>query len=302
MLFSGSMTALVTPFNADGSTIDHGAMTALVERQIAGGTQGLIPVGTTGESATLGDENKGKVIATTVKAAAGRIPVIAGTGTNSTWETIEFSKEAEQLGADALIVVTPYYVKPTQAGIIGHFAAIHEATRLPIIVYNIPGRSVIDITRETMVELAKMERVVGVKDATNDLTRPLDTRLQIGPDFAQLSGEDATVAAFLAQGGHGWISVTSNVAPVEMRQLYDAWQARDMDRFIQLRDRLMPLHRAMFVENSPAPAKFALAELGHCNAVCRLPISPLTEAAQAVVREALAMVAITEPTAVVSAA
>jgi 4-hydroxy-tetrahydrodipicolinate synthase len=213
--------------------------------------------------------------------------VIAGTGSNSTAEAIELTAHAKAAGADAALVVTPYYNKPTQEGLYQHYKAIHDAVDLPVIIYNIPGRCVVDMTVETMARLAELPRIVGVKDATNDLARPLRTRTEIGPDFCQLSGEDATVTGFLAQGGHGCISVTGNVAPRLCATMHEAWQAGDLARMGEIRDRLMPLHQALFCETSPAPVKFAASLLGKARDEVRLPLVPATAGARERVRAAM---------------
>lgn len=285
-MFKGSFTALITPMKQDG-TLDEKAFQDFVAWQIEEGVDGVVPVGTTGESPTLTHEEHKRVTELCVEVAKGKVPVMAGTGSNSTHETIDFTRHAKQAGADAALVVTPYYNKPTQEGLYQHYKAVHDAVDLPIVIYNIPGRSVIDMSVETMKRLAELPNIVGVKDATNDLQRPLKTRLAIGEEFCQLSGEDATIAAFLGQGGNGCISVTSNVAPKLCKQLHDAWQARDLTTFGELRDRLMPLHDAMFCETSPAPAKYACHLLGKCENVLRLPMVPASEAARAQVRQAM---------------
>lgn len=228
-----------------------------------------------------------RVVELCIEAAAGRVPVIAGAGSNSTAEAIAFTRHAKQAGADAVLQVTPYYNKPTQEGLYQHYKAIHDAAEIPIIIYNIPGRSVIDMSVATMARLAKLPNIVGVKDATADLTRPLRTRLEIGPDFCQLTGEDASVVAFLAQGGHGCISVTGNVAPAQSAQLHAAWQAKDWATVERLRDQLMPLHNALFLETSPAPVKYAASLLGLCTEELRLPVVPVTEPTRVSVREAM---------------
>ena len=285
-MFSGSITALVTPFNGDA--VDEGQFEALVQRQIAAGTHGLVPVGTTGESPTLSHDEHKRVVETCISAASGSgVPVIAGTGSNSTAEAIALTQHAADAGADGALVVTPYYNKPTQAGLTLHYRAIADAVDLPIIIYNIPGRSVIDMTVETMAELAQHPNIVGVKDATADLARPLETAVAIGDGFCQLSGEDATALAFLAQGGTGCISVTSNVVPDLCAALHKAWQSGDMAQAQALNEKLMPLHSALFCETSPGPVKYALEVLGLCSAATRLPLAPITEGAKAKVRAAL---------------
>jgi len=279
------MTALVTPFR-DGK-VDEEAFQAFVEWQIEQGTDVLVPVGTTGESPTLSHEEHKLVVELCIEAADDRVPVIAGAGSNSTDEAIEFTRHAKEAGADAALSVCPYYNKPSQEGMYLHFKAISEAVDIPIVIYNIPGRSIVDMSVETMARLSKLTNIVGVKDATADLARPLEGRVAIGDDFCQLSGEDATVAAFLAQGGHGCISVTSNVAPKQCADLHAAWQEGDMARFTHLRDLLMPLHDAMFCEPNPTPAKYGVHLLGKCLPDARLPVAPITEAGQAQMRDAM---------------
>jgi 4-hydroxy-tetrahydrodipicolinate synthase len=284
-MFSGSIVALLTPFK--NGKVDEKAFQSFVDWQIKQGTNGLVPVGTTGESPTLSHEEHMRVVELCIEAAAGRVPVMAGAGSNSTDEAIALTRLAKQAGADAVLSVTPYYNKPTQEGLYQHYKAIHDAAEIPIFIYNIPGRSVVDMSVATMARLAKLPNIVGVKDATADLTRPLRTRLEIGPEFCQLSGEDATVVGFLAQGGHGCITVTGNVAPAQSAQLHAAWQAKDWAAVERLRDQLMPLHHAMFLEASPAPVKYAASLLGHCSEETRLPIVPVTEPTRVAIREAM---------------
>ena len=284
-MFSGSITALLTPFR-DGK-VDEPAFQAFVDWQIAEGTTGLVPCGTTGESPTLSHDEHHRVTELCIEAASGRVPVIAGAGSNSTEEAISLARHAKKAGADAVLVVTPYYNKPTQEGLYQHFKAIHDAADLPIIIYNIPPRSVVDMSVATMARLAALPNIVGVKDATADLVRPLKTRLEIGPDFCQLSGEDATAVAFLAQGGHGCISVSANVAPRQCARMQRAWAEGDLRTVAELRDLLMPLHHAMFVETSPAPVKYAASLLGKCTDEVRLPMVPATAEARATVRAAM---------------
>ena len=286
-MFTGSMTAIITPMTADGA-VDEKALEAFVQWQIDEGTDGIVPVGTTGESPTLSHAEHERVIDITLQVAKGKVPVLAGAGSNNTEEAISLTKHAKAAGADAALIVTPYYNKPTQDGLYAHYAAIAKAVDIPIVIYNIPGRSVIDMSVETMARLAKdFDTIVGVKDATHDLDRPLDTRLAIGEDFSQLSGEDATVAAFLAQGGHGCISVSSNVAPGLCAQLHDAWQQKNYEAFEKARDALMPIHRAMFCQSSPAPAKYGASLLGKSTETTRLPILPATDATKAQVDAAM---------------
>lgn len=278
-MFKGSIPALVTPFR--GGAVDLDALRALVDWHVAEGSSGLVPVGTTGESPTLSHDEHRLVVAETVRAAAGRIPVIAGAGSNNTAEAIDLVRHAEAVGADAALVVTPYYNKPTQAGLVAHYAAIHDACGLPIVIYNIPGRSVVDMTPDTMGQLAKLPRIVGVKDATGRLERVSQQRLACGPDFVQLSGEDATALGFNAHGGVGCISVTANVAPGLCAAFQAATLAGDYRLALDYQDRLMPLHEAIFLEPGLAGAKYALSRLGRCSPEVRLPLVGLTEATKA---------------------
>ena len=284
-MFRGSITALITPFKKD--KVDEKAFQDFVNWQIDQGTHGLVPCGTTGESPTLTHEEHHRVVELCVEVAKGRVPVIAGTGSNSTAEAIELTKRAKKAGADAALIVTPYYNKPTQDGLILHYLSIANAVDLPIIIYNIPGRSVIDMSIETMEKLAEHENIVGVKDATNDLVRPAKLRLSLGEQFCQLSGEDGTAVPFLAQGGVGCISVTANVAPRLCSQLQDAWHLGAYDDVFRVRDILTPLHEAMFLETNPAPVKFAASLLGKCAPDVRPPLAPLRVKTKARVEEAM---------------
>jgi 4-hydroxy-tetrahydrodipicolinate synthase len=281
----GSITALITPFK-DGK-VDEEAFQAFVEWQIEEGTHALVSCGTTGESPTLSHDEDMRVTALCVEAAAGRVPVIAGTGSNSTDEAIALTRHAKAIGADAALLVAPYYNKPTQEGLYQHYKAVHDSVELPLVIYNIPGRSVVDISVETMARLSALTNIVGVKDATADLKRPVATRLASGADFYQLSGEDATIVPFLAQGGHGCISVTANVAPRLCAELHNAWQARDFDTVSAINDRLFPLHEALFVESSPGPVKFAASLLGLCCNDVRLPLVTIRPETETVVRDAM---------------
>ena len=276
-MFKGSLVALLTPFTVGGK-VDEKAYQSFVAWQIENGTHGLVPCGTTGESPTLSHHEHKRVIALCVEVAKGERPVIAGTGSNSTDEAIELTRHAKEAGADAALVVTPYYNRPTQEGLYLHFKAIHDAVDIPIVIYNIPGRCAVDMSPETMGRLAQLARIVGVKDATNDLTRPHKQRRACGDTFVQLSGEDATALAFLAQGGDGCISVTGNVAPRQLADMHEAWASGDVKKAQALNDRLMPLHEALFVETSPAPVKFAASLIAKSRPECRLPLAPLTEA------------------------
>jgi len=269
-MFKGSLVALITPFR-DGA-LDETAFQEHVAWQIGQGTHGFVPIGTTGECPALENEEQRRVIELCVEVAKGRAPVIPGTGFNSTAHTIEATRQAKEAGADAALVVCPYYNKPTQEGLYQHFKAVHDAVDLPIIVYNIPGRSAVDMSNATMARLAKLPNIVGVKDATNDLARPLHMRVEIGAEFALLSGEDGTAVAYLAQGGDGCISVTANVAPALCAEMHEAWQRGDIATVRKINERLIPLHEALFVETSPAPVKYAASLLGRCRAEVRLPL------------------------------
>ncbi|MCR6632028.1 MAG: 4-hydroxy-tetrahydrodipicolinate synthase [Magnetospirillum sp.] len=285
-MFKGSITALVTPFRADGS-VDEKAFQEFVAWQIAEGSHGVVPCGTTGESPTLSHEEHHRVVELCVEVAKGKVPVIAGTGSNSTEEAIALTRHAKEAGADAALLVAPYYNKPTQEGLYRHFEAIAKSVDIPIIVYNIPGRSVVNISVETFQRLAKLPNIVGVKDATADLARPLQMRVAVGETFCQLSGEDATATAFLAQGGVGCISVTSNVAPRLCAQMHDAWAKGDLKTCFALRDKLMALHDVMFVETNPVPAKYGVSLLGKCRPDVRLPLVELSEGSKAKVQAAM---------------
>ena len=284
-MFKGSMPALVTPFQ-DGA-VDLETLKKLVEWHIDQGSHGLVPVGTTGESPTLTHEEHELVIDTVVKTAAGRIPVIAGAGSNNTVEAMRFVQFAAAAGADAALVVTPYYNKPTQRGLMAHYEALHACADIPIIIYNIPGRSVIDMTPDTMGALAKLPRIVGVKDATGDLARVCDQRMSCGADFIQLSGEDATAHGFNAQGGVGCISVTANAAPRLLSQMQEACLAGDYATALEIQDKVMPLHKAIFAEPGLAGAKYAMSRLGLCSDEVRLPLTTLADETKALVDDGL---------------
>ncbi len=284
-MFKGSLVALITPFR--NGAVDEKRYQSFVEWQITEGTHGVIPCGTTGESPTLSHEEHKRVVELCVEVAKGRIPVIAGTGSNSTAEAIDFTRHAKKAGADAALVVTPYYNKPTQEGLYQHYKAIHDAVELPIIIYNIPARCVIDMSVATMARLALLPNIIGVKDATNDLARPLRTRAAIGPDFTILSGEDVTTLALLAQGGDGCISVTANIAPRACAKMHESWQKGDLAGAMQINERLGPLHDALFVETSPAPVKYAASLLEKSSPEVRLPLVAASVAAQQQVREAM---------------
>ena len=274
-MIKGSIPALVTPFK--NGAVDLDALKALVEWQIAEGSTGLVPVGTTGESPTLSHEEHELVVEEVVKAAAGRVPVIAGAGSNNTAEGMRLIQHAERVGAQAALVVTPYYNKPTQDGLYQHFKTMHDCCNLPIIIYNIPPRSVVDMSPETMGELAKLPRIIGVKDATAKLDRVAQQRMTCGPDFVQLSGEDATAVGFNAMGGVGCISVTANVAPKLCAEMQAACAAGDYATALTYQDRLMPLHEAVFTEPGLCGVKFAMSELGLCSDEVRLPLMTVTD-------------------------
>lgn len=281
----GSIVALLTPFK--NGKVDEAAFQSFVEWQVAQGTHGLVPCGTTGESPTLSHEEHNRVVELCIEAAGGKVPVVAGTGSNSTDEAISLTRHARQAGATAALVVTPYYNKPTQEGLYQHFKAIHDAADLPIVIYNIPGRSVVDMSVATMARLAKLPNIIGVKDATADLARPARLLQEVGPDFIQLSGEDATALAFNAQGGVGCISVTANIAPAQCAAMQDAWRSGDIATAYKYRDLLTPLHDSMFVETSPAPVKYAASLLGKSTDEVRLPLVAASESTRATVREAM---------------
>ena len=283
----GSMPALVTPFAEDGS-VDEKAFADLCEWQIAEGSHALVPVGTTGESPTLTHAEHRRVVEVAVEAAAGRVPVVAGCGSNNTAEAVDLARFAERAGADACLVVTPYYNKPSQGGMIAHFEAVADATALPILIYNIPGRSIVDMLPETMGALVRSRaNIRGVKDATARLDRVSAQRAACGDDFCQLSGEDATALAFNAHGGVGCISVTANVAPALCARFQEASLAGDRDEALALQDRLFPLHQALFLEPNPGGAKYALSLLGRVADVQRLPLVPVSPATRDAVRGAM---------------
>ena len=284
-MFQGSMTALITPFK-DGK-VDEDAYRSFVDWQISEGTSVLVPCGTTGESPTLNHDEHMRVTELCIEAAAGRVPVMPGTGSNSTEEAIRLTQHAKDAGAEAALVVMPYYNKPTPEGQYRHYKAICDAVDLPVFIYNIPGRCVVDMSVETMARLAELPNIVGVKDATSDLTRPIATRLAIAKDFCLLSGEDAIIVPFLAAGGAGCISVTANIAPRLCADLHKAWQGRDLDSVMELQDRLMPLHTAMFCETSPGPVKYAASLLGKCSDEARLPVCEISEASKQQVKQAM---------------
>ena len=284
-LFRGVLPALVTPFR-DG-VVDEDAFVALVERQIAGGVHGLVPVGTTGETATLSHDEHRRVVELCVRTAKGRVPVVAGAGSNSTAEAIELVRHAKTVGADGALVVTPYYNRPSQEGLYAHYRAINDAVQLPVLIYNVPGRTSVDISNETLRRLAELPNIIGIKDATGDLVRASFQRLHCGEDWVMLSGDDPTALGYMAHGGHGCISVTANVAPEACADFYNAAMSGDWATALAGQDRLVRLHKALFTDASPSPTKFALAHLGLCGEELRLPITPASEASRQEVLAAL---------------
>jgi 4-hydroxy-tetrahydrodipicolinate synthase len=275
-MFKGVFPALVTPFR-DGA-VDEDAFVRLVERQIAGGVHGLVPVGTTGETATLSHDEHRRVVELCIATAAGRVPVIAGAGSNATAEAIELVRHAKTVGADAALVVTPYYNRPSQEGLYRHYAAVNDAVQLPILVYNVPSRTSIDIGNDILERLSKLPNIVGIKDATGDLARASLQRLTCGEDWTMLSGDDPTSLGYMSHGGHGTISVTSNVAPEACAAFHNACLAGDFAAARDWQDKLVRLHKALFLDASPAPTKFALSHLGLCGEDARLPIGPCADA------------------------
>ena len=284
-MFEGSITALITPFR--NGSVDEESFRKIVNWQIEEGTEALVPCGTTGESPTLSHEEHRRVVEICIEETAGRVPVIAGTGSNSTAECIELTRHAKDAGADAALIVTPYYNKPTQAGLHAHYKAVNDAVDIPIIIYNIPPRSVIDMTVETMADLARLPNIRGVKDATSDLNRPILTALAAGPDFIQLSGEDGTAVPFLAAGGQGCISVTANIAPRQCYEMQRAWRDGDIAKTLALQSRLMPVHSALFCESSPGPVKYAAELLGICGRETRQPLTEIADSSKEAVSGAL---------------
>ncbi len=284
-MFKGSIPAVITPFSED--KVDYDSLTKVLNHLIDNGSHGLVPCGTTGESPTLSHDEHKKIIEETIRVTDKRIPVIAGTGSNNTLEAIEYTEHAENSGADAALIVTPYYNKPTQSGLYEHFRAIAEKTNIPIIIYNIPGRSIVDMSIETMIELSKIKNIIGVKDATNDLFRPLLTRKKMKNDFCYLSGEDGTALAYLAQGGHGCISVTANVAPKLCSEMHIAWQESNISKAQEINLKLSSLHNTLFIESSPGPVKYAASLLGLCNENTRLPLSQIKDDTKKAVKNCL---------------
>ncbi len=284
-MFKGSIPAVITPFVEDN--VDYDSLTKVLNYLIDNGSNGLVPCGTTGESPTLSHNEHKKIIEETIRVADKRVPVIAGTGSNNTLEALEYTNHAESSGADAALIVTPYYNKPTQSGLYKHFKIIAEKTNIPIIIYNIPGRSVVDMNIETMIELSKIKNIIGVKDATNDLFRPLLTRKKMQNDFCYLSGEDGTALAYLAQGGHGCISVTANVAPKLCSEMHSAWRNSNISKAQEINLKLSSLHNALFIESSPGPVKYAASLLGLCNSNTRLPLSEIKDDTKKLVKDCL---------------
>ncbi len=274
-MFFGSIPAVITPFR--DNKVDYISLEKILDHLILNGSNGLVPCGTTGESPTLSHDEHKKVIEETIRVTDKRIPVIAGTGSNNTLEAIEFTKHAESAGADAALVVTPYYNKPTQNGLYEHYKKIAESSSLPIIIYNIPGRSIVDMSIDTMIQLSNINNIVGVKDATNDLFRPVLTRKKMNSDFCYLSGEDGTALAYLAQGGHGCISVTANIAPKLCSQMHEAWRNGNIKKAQEINLQLSSLHNSLFLESSPGPVKFAASLIGLCEKDTRLPLTEIND-------------------------
>ena len=284
-MFFGSIPALITPFNKD--EVDYDSFQKIIEWSIEQGSHGFVPCGTTGESPTLSHDEHKNVVDVCIKIVDKRVPVIAGTGSNNTVEAIEFTKYAEESGADGALIVTPYYNKPTQEGLYLHYKIIAESTNLPIIIYNIPGRSIVDMSIETMVELSKIKNIIGVKDATNDLFRPLLTRTKIKKDFCYLSGEDGTALAYLIQGGNGCISVTANIAPKLCSELHNHWKNKEIDKALQINLKLAKIHHALFIESSPGPVKYAAELLNLCSAETRLPLAPIKDSTKLIIKKCM---------------
>jgi 4-hydroxy-tetrahydrodipicolinate synthase len=285
-MFTGSLVALITPFK--NGSVDEKGFEKFVAWQIKEGTDGLVPCGTTGESPTLSYDEHKRVIDICIQTAKGSgVPVIAGTGSNNTEEAIELTRHAKQSGADAAMLVVPYYNKPTQEGLFQHFKTVAEAVDIPILLYNVPPRTGGDMQVDTVVRLSQVRNIIGIKDASYDMARPTLTRLRAKKGFLQVSGEDASAVGFLAQGGDGCISVTANVAPRLCGDMHDAWKKRDLDKVFEIQDRLMPLHKALFIETSPAPVKYACELIGQASAKLRLPLVECTEATKKQVRDAM---------------
>jgi 4-hydroxy-tetrahydrodipicolinate synthase len=294
-LFKGAIPALVTPFR--NGAVDEDAFVALVERQISAGVHGLVPVGTTGETATLSHEEHRRVVELCVQTAAGRVPVIAGAGSNSTEEAIELARFAKTVGADAVLVVSPYYNRPSQEGVYQHFKAINDAVQIPVLVYNVPSRTGSDMATDTVVRLAKLPNIVGIKDATGDLVRASLMRIECPDDFVLLSGDDPTALGYMAHGGHGCISVTCNVAPDAFAAFMNACMTGDWAAARDKQDQMIHLHKALFLDASPSPTKFALAHLGLCTEDVRLPVTPCAEAVRPAIVAAMHEAGADAPTA-----
>ncbi|ESQ93169.1 4-hydroxy-tetrahydrodipicolinate synthase [Asticcacaulis benevestitus] len=286
-LFRGVITALVTPFK--GGEVDYAALEKLVEFQIAGGVHGIVPVGTTGETSTLTMEEHRAVVKLCVEKVAGRIKVIAGAGSNNTAETLELAHHAKEVGADAVLVVAPYYNKPSQEGLYQHFKALNDNVQIPALLYNVPGRTVVDMSNETVARLAKLPNIVGIKDATGDLERISQMRLMIEGSFSYISGDDPTLLGYLAHGGHGVISVTSNVAPAQVVAMYEAVAQNAYETALQWQDKLITLHKVLFADSSPSPTKYAMSRLGLCTDEVRLPIVACSQAVRPLVDQALTL-------------
>ena len=284
-MFFGSIPAVITPFK--DQKVDYYSLEKVINHLINNGSNGLVPCGTTGESPTLSHEEHKKIIEETIRITEKRIPIIAGTGSNNTAEAIDFTKHAEANGADAALVVTPYYNKPTQQGLYTHFESISKSVNIPIIIYNIPGRSIVDMSIDTMIKLSKIDNIIGVKDATNDLFRPLLTAAKMNTDFCFLSGEDGTALAFLAQGGHGCISVTANVAPKLCADMHHAWRKNNIPKAQELNLKLAKLHNSLFLESSPGPVKFAASLMGLCTSETRLPLVEITDETKNIISDCL---------------
>jgi len=284
-MFFGSIPALITPFN--NNSIDYDSFYKIINWSVEQGSHGFVPCGTTGESPTLSHVEHKKVVEECIRMVDKRVPVIAGTGSNNTVEAIEFTNHAEENNADAVLVVTPYYNKPTQEGLYSHYKKISDSTKLPIIIYNIPGRSVVDMSIDTMIKLSKLDNIIGVKDATNDLFRPLLTRTLIKKDFCYLSGEDGTAVPYLSQGGQGCISVTANIAPRLCAELHNNWREKKFELVFSINLKLAKIHHALFVESSPGPVKYAAHLIGLCSSETRLPLVPIKDSTKNLVKEAM---------------
>lgn len=284
-MFTGSLVALITPFRQ--GAIDHPALESLVEWHIQNGTRGIVPCGTTGEAFMLSHDEQRRIIETCVQTASKRVPIIPGTGAITTNETIFLTQQAKNAGADAVLIAAPAYVKPTQEGLYQHYKAIQDAVDIPMILYNNPGRSGVDIKPETAARLAKLPGVIGIKDTSGDVTRVIQIRLEAGPGFCQLSGDDDTSLAFLANGGHGCIYAMANIAPKACADLQNAWMQADLGTVARIRDQLFPIHQAIFVETSPGPVKYGLSLLGLCTAELRRPLVAISPATEEKVRDAM---------------